>query len=256
MTIESIVRSAGQMIKNNTPSLIDSKEGPANFVTEWDVKIQKYLIEKLSEMYPDAFFFGEEETEGNNHNTSGRCFFIDPIDGTTNYIFGYNHSCVSVGMSLDGVLNMGCVYNPFTDEMYYAKKGEGAYLNGRKLSVRNVPLSDGIASFGCARYNEGDTDALFAISKELYLNSLCLRNGGSAALDICRVANGANAIYIELKLNPYDYAAASVIVEEAGGVIGQVNGDKITIDRPCSILAGCPLAVEQTKEICRKYMEI
>lgn len=252
--IESIVRYAGQMIKNNVPAEVSNKAGIANFVTEWDVKIQKYLIQELSAVYPDASYFGEEETEGNSHVTSGRCFFIDPIDGTTNYIFGYNHSCVSVGMSLDGIITEGYIYNPFTDDMYTAKKGMGAYLNGRRLLSGNLSLDQGIVAFGCARYNEGDTDALFSIAKELYLNSLSLRNGGSAALDLCRVASGANTAYIELMLQPYDYAAASVIIEESGGVIAQVDGSRITINKGCSILAGSPKAVEQVREVCKKFI--
>lgn len=252
--VESIVRKAGQMIKDNPPGMVSNKEGLANFVTEWDVKIQKFLIGELSAVYPDASFFGEEETEGNTHITSDRCFYIDPIDGTTNYIFGYNHSCVSVGMSLDGIITEGYVYNPFTDDFYSAVKGEGAYLNGRRLKINDSSLAQGIVAFGCARYNEGDTDALFSITKELYLNSLCVRNGGSAALDLTRVASGANVAYIELMLQPYDYAAASVIIEEAGGVIGQVDGSRITLDKGCGILAGSPKAVKEVREISKKYL--
>ena len=254
MTIEELVRKAGQMIKENSPHEVSNKTGRANFVTEWDVKIQQFLISGLSALYPDATFFGEEETAGNTHNIGHRCFFIDPIDGTTNYIFGYNHSCVSVGMSLDGEMVSGYVYNPFTDELYTAERGKGAYLNDRRLTIANAGLEEGIASFGCAGYNEDNIDALFAVCKELYLRSLSLREGGSAALDLCRVASGANVVYVEMKLQPYDYAASSVIVEEAGGVISQVETGDITLDRPCSILAGTPQAVEQVKEICRRYL--
>ena len=195
-----------------------------------------------------------EEPYDDRDGRDGLCFFIDPIDGTTNYIFGYNHSCVSVGAGYGGEMIAGFVYNPYADEMFTAVRGHGAELNGRELKIHDVPIEERIGAFGCARYNEGDTDALFQIAKELYLNSLSIREGGSAALDICRVAKGANAAYLELKLNPYDYAAGSVIVEEAGGRIEQVDGRYITLDGPCSILAGTPKAVEEVRKICRKFL--
>ena len=254
--MEEIIRHAGEVMKSNSPAAgaVHAKDGIANFVTDFDVRIQKYLIGELSRMFPGCGFFGEEETDGNDHNTaSGLCFFIDPIDGTTNYIFGYHHSCVSVGVSSEGRMIAGFVYNPYVDEFFSAVQGHGAFLNGQRLHVSDRSLEEGIAAYGCARYNEGDTDALFQVAKELYLNSLSLRNGGSAALDLCRIASGSNVAYLELKLQPYDFAAASVIIREAGGIIGQVDGSEVSLDKPCSILAGTPKAVEQVKQVCRKY---
>ncbi len=250
--MKDLIISAGQMMLEGKFN-VHEKKGTANFVTDKDVEIQKYLIKELSVLYPGCTFFGEENTEGNTHRIDGRCFFIDPIDGTTNYIFGYNHSCISVGMSKNGVMSAGYVYNPFTDEYYEAHRGEGAWLNGRLLKIKNSGLSEGIVAFGCARYNEGDTDTLFEISKQLYLRSLSLRNGGSAALDLCRVASGSNVLYLELMLQPYDYAAASVIIEEAGGVIGTVENRPIMLDKGCSILAGTRKAVEEAGEVIRDY---
>ncbi|MGN0263711.1 MAG: inositol monophosphatase family protein [Oliverpabstia sp.] len=255
--VEMIIRHAGKMMKTNSPSIdsVHSKEGIANYVTDYDVQIQEYLIRELNHLFPDCSFFGEEDTNGNDHSTkSGFCFFIDPIDGTTNYIFGYHHSCVSVGVSYDGEMIAGFVYNPYVEEFYSAIRGHGSFLNRQRLYSKDNTLENGIVAFGCARYNEGDTDALFQITKELYLNSLSIRNGGSAALDLCRIASGSNVAYVELKLQPYDYAAASVIIEEAGGVIGQVDGSAITLNEPCSVLAGTLKAVEQVRQVCRKYL--
>lgn len=246
--MKDLIKTAGRMILDGKAAVHD-KEGTANYVTDRDVEIQRFLIAELSSRFPGCTFFGEEDTEGNQHNTSGHCFFIDPIDGTTNYIFGYNHSCVSVGESLDGKMVAGYVYNPFTDDFYYARRGRGASLNGRQLKLENRRLAEGITAFGCARYNTQDTDAIFDISKQLYLRSLSLRNGGSAALDLCRVASGANVLYLELMLQPYDYAAASVIIEEAGGVICRVDGSLLTFNTGCSVLAGTPKAVAEAKEI-------
>ena len=250
--MKDLIKQAGWMILDSK-AVVHDKEGMANFVTDRDIEIQRFLISGLSSRFPGCTFFGEEDTEGNQHNTAGHCFFIDPIDGTTNYIFGYNHSCVSVGESLDGKMISGYVYNPFTDDFYEAKCGQGAWLNGTQLKLKNRGLAEGITAFGCARYNTSDTDAIFDISRQLYLRSLSLRNGGSAALDLCRVASGANVLYLELMLQPYDYAAASVIIKEAGGQISQVNGSPITFDAGCSVLAGTPKAVDEAKEIIAGY---
>lgn len=252
-SIEETVRNAGQMLRNAhlTTDRIYHKEGIANFVTLFDVEIQQYLIRELAKIVPGASFFGEEETDGNERNclSDGYTFFVDPIDGTTNFMFGYHHSCVSVGLSYNRRMIAGFVYNPYVDEMYKAVRGEGSYLNLSRLQMENKPLSKGIVSFGCARYNEADTDLLFDVVKELYLQSLSVRNGGSAALDLCRVASGSNAAYVELMLQPYDYAAASVIIEEAGGCITQKDGSDITLDLPCSIVAGTPASAETVRYV-------
>ncbi len=252
-TIQEAVRTAGKMIleAHVEKQEIHEKTGPANFVTDYDVKIQQFLIEKLSSIISGVGFFGEEDTAENMKQVSeGYTFFIDPIDGTTNFMFDYKNSCVSVGLSMTGQIIAGWVYNPYTDQMWRAEKANGAYLNDKLISVLDGGLGDGICAFGAARYNEGD--GIFDVLPQLFTRSLSIRNGGSAAIDLCRVASGSNVGYIEMLLQPYDYAAASVIIEEAGGVICQVDGSPITFDRGCSIVAGTPKAVEEIKGIIGK----
>lgn len=251
--IEALVRSAGEKLRNARPTgeQVHKKEGLANFCTDFDMEIQRFLIRGLSEILPGAAFFGEEDTEGNQGaKASGEyTFYIDPIDGTTNFMFHYHFSCVSVGLAHKGKIIAGFVYDPYVDEMYRGIRGKGSWLNGRRLEMENISVTEGIAAFGCARYNEDKIDILFRTVKELYMKSLCIRSGGSAALDLCRIAAGSNAIYLEMKLQPYDYAAASVIVEEAGGVVAQIDGTSITLDQPCSMLAGTEKAAEETRKI-------
>ena len=245
--LEAIVREAGKIMDaaELTEAGISRKPGDANFVTAYDVQIQRFLIEQISSLFPDAGFFGEEDTAGNEKQlTQGYTFIIDPIDGTTNFMFNYHHSCVSVGVALNGTLEAGLIYDPYTDSLYTAVRGQGAYLNGRHLVLADTPVSQGIACFGCARYNEADYDRLFDVVKELFLESLSIRSVGSAALGIARIASGSNVCYLELKLQPYDYAAAAVILEEAGGRIVQPDGSPITLDQPCAVVAGTPKAVE------------
>lgn len=254
--VETAVREAGQMLlgAHLSQNSVNNKQGDANFVTVYDVQIQRFLMNKLRALVPDAVFFGEEDTEGNQAGRLGEgyTFIIDPIDGTTNFMFRYHHSCVSVGVAYAGNLVAGCICNPYVDEVYTAVRGGGCFLNGRRLQMEDLPVEQGIIAFGCARYNEGNVDLLFAVVKELFQRSLSVRCGGSAALDLSRIASGSNVAYIELRLQPYDYAAAAVMIEEAGGCIVQMDGSPITLDRPCSILAGTKAAVSQILAVIRE----
>lgn len=257
--IEKLVREAGKKMLNARPKEenIHKKEGLANFCTDYDTTIQRFLIEGLGEILPGAAFFGEEDTEGNaGVEAEGEfTFYIDPIDGTTNFMFDYHHSCVSVGLAHGDEMIAGFVYHPYVDDMYVAVKGHGSYLNGKRLHVADKPVEEGIVEFGCARYNEAGIDWLFRVVKEMFQNSLSIRCGGSAALGLCRGASGSNTVYLELKLQPYDYAAASVILEEAGGKITQIDGSPITLHEGCSIIGGTPAAWQESKDAFAKLKE-
>lgn len=253
--IEDTIREAGKILLKARleKDEIFAKEGPANFVTVYDKKIQQFLIDAFSKILPEATYFGEEDTEGNGCEDvkKGYVFFIDPIDGTTNFLFDYHQSCVSVGLSKEGQLIAGFVYDPYNDIMYKGIRGEGAYVNDKFVKIENKDLSGGIAEFGCARYNDDRIDIMMSVVKELFLRSICIRNGGSAALGISKVGSGSNVLYFELKLQPYDYAAATVILEEAGGKICQADGSDITLDEGCSIVAGTKKVVEEVLEIVK-----
>lgn len=128
-TIQTTIRIAGRMILDAQLSASDihQKEGLANFCTEYDIKIQRFLIEELSQILPGAAFYGEEDTDGSvaTDASAEYTFFVDPIDGTTNFMFGYHHSCVSVGLAHKGRMIAGFVYNPYVDEMFVGIRGEG-----------------------------------------------------------------------------------------------------------------------------------
>ncbi|MBO7179713.1 MAG: inositol monophosphatase [Clostridia bacterium] len=255
LAIENCVRKAGKIVleANLNNALIEKKTGDANFCTEYDIKVQKFLIDELSKILPEASFFGEEDTSNNVRDLEKEyIFYIDPIDGTTNFMFNYHHSSVSVGLSKNGEMIAGFVYNPFVDKLYKAIKNKGAFLNDKKININDLSVGEGIVAFGCARYNECDVDILFETVKELFLKSLSIRSGGSAAIDISRIAEGSNVIYLEYRLQPYDFAAASIILEEAGGIITRVGGGKISFTEPCSILAGTKKAHAEVMRIARE----
>ena len=215
---------------------IDSKEGPANFVTEYDEKVQRLLEKDLKQIVPDAKFVGEEENT-NTVSDKGRYFIVDPIDGTTNFIKDYHMSCISVALLEDGEVKIGVIYNPYLDEMFCAVKGEGAYCNERRIFVSEQPLSNGLVLFGTSPYNKELNKKSFEMAYEFFTQALDIRRSGSAALDLCSIAAGRAELYFELKLSPWDYAAGSLLVEEAGGIVTTIDGERLCFDRPCSVLA-------------------
>lgn len=223
-------------------SVQTEKSGDYNLVTAYDVKVQTFLFTELRKLYPNAKFIGEEVgTDSPSPLEKGYSFIIDPIDGTTNFIHGYGISSVSIAMLKDAENYISVVYNPYTKEMFYAKKGEGAFLNGKPISVKDTGLEENLLGFGTSPYYRHIpyyNDGTFDILKALYPHCQDLRRAGSAALDICYVASARQGLFFELILQPYDYAAGAVILEEAGGIITQLDGSPISVERPVSILAG------------------
>ena len=252
--IVDITKSAGGIILKahiDNDSVYD-KEGYSNFVTKYDKEVQNHLISHFKDILPEASYLAEEDNVTSSLG-NGYCFIIDPIDGTTNFIFDYKNSCISVALANCGKVEFAVVYLPYMDECYTAIQGRGAYLNGKRIYASQEGLNKNVVAFGCARYNSDDTDRIFSLAKELYLSSLAIRNGGSSTIDLCRVASGRNGIYIELLLMPWDYAAASLIITEAGGVITQLGSEEITLDKPCGILAGGELCHNEAMKIIQSY---
>ena len=154
-------------------------------------------------------------------------------------------SCVSVALIVDGEAEIGVIYNPYLDEMYWAEKGNGAFCNTARLSVSKQPLSNGIVLFGTSPYHEELNKQSFDMAFKYFREALDIRRSGSAALDLCAIASGRAELYFELILSPWDYAAGSLIVEEAGGRACMTDGKPFRFDegKP-SVLAGSPQAVE------------
>ena len=149
-------REAGKIMLEATSidAATDSKSGHANFVTEYDRRVQDLLFERLGRLLPEANFVGEEEgAEGfKEEYRKGFAFVIDPIDGTTNFIEAYRPSVISVGLLKDAVPYAGLIYNPYMDELFTAIRGEGACLNGERIHVRQAPLKESLVLFGTAPY--------------------------------------------------------------------------------------------------------
>ena len=161
--IVQIVREAGMIMMDASNPRIMEKSGHANFCTETDEKIQAFLINKLSCICPEASFLGEEDGQDvfTSKMSKGLCFVIDPIDGTSNFIYAYRPSVISVALLKDGKPYLATVYNPFDEKMFTAEAGKGAYLNGEKVMSSDASLSESLAVFGTAPYYEELRDQTF-----------------------------------------------------------------------------------------------
>ncbi|HHW47361.1 MAG TPA: inositol monophosphatase [Clostridiaceae bacterium] len=252
--IVDIVKEAGKLIMNVDDMQIISKECAFNYVTKYDFTVQEFLFKRLKEILPEAEFLGEEDNNGPKKVGDGYFFVIDPIDGTTNFICNYKFSAISVGLAHDGELVLGVVYNPYMDEMFYAEKGKGAYLNGERLHIRNRSLSEGILCFSSSPYNRELREPTFRLAQELSYHSMDIRELGTAALSICYVAANRNVLYFSLLLSPWDYAAASVIVKEAGGDVLTVGGEHPDINKKTSLVVATKTAMKEFFEIS-KYVK-
>ena len=239
------VKKAGEIVlsAHNQESAVTAKEGKKNFVTKYDVAVQEFLFEELGKAFPEAEFVGEEGE--NNFESNALRFIIDPIDGTTNFMQDYRCSCISVALCKENDLIAGVVYNPYTNEIFSAEKGKGAYLNGKKISVSDRPLSDGLALFGTSPYHPENTDETFALMRKVFDFCRDLRKSGSAAYDICAVACGRCEVFFEKELQPWDVAAGTLILKEAGGLALNFKGNEISFSKPEDVIFANPKAYEE-----------
>lgn len=239
------VKEAGKIILSarDQESAVTAKEGKKNFVTMYDVAVQNFLFEELGKAFPEAEFVGEE-SENRLENDALR-FIIDPIDGTTNFMQDYRCSCISVALCKENDILAGVVYNPYTDEIFSAEKGKGAYLNGKKIQVSDRPLSDGLALFGTSPYHPENTDETFALLRKVFDLSRDIRRSGSAAYDICMVACGRCEVFFEKALQPWDVAAGTLIIKEAGGVALNYEGNEINFSMPNDVVFANPKAYKE-----------
>ena len=243
--ITEIVKEAGKIVlsAHNQENTITAKEGKKNFVTKYDVAVQDFLFKELGKAFPDAQFIGEEGE--NDFSTDGLRFIIDPIDGTTNFMQDYRCSCISVALCNGNDVVAGVVYNPYTNEIFSAEKGKGAYLNGDRICVSERPLSDGLALFGTSPYHPENTDETFALLRKVFDLSRDIRRSGSAAFDICTVACGRCEVFFEKGLQPWDIAAGTLILKEAGGIALNYDGTEISFSTPNDVVFANPKAYKE-----------
>jgi myo-inositol-1(or 4)-monophosphatase len=200
---KSIIRDFGEIEK-----LQVSRKGPHDFVTKTDKNVEKILIEELSKTKKNYSFLTEETGLIKNKDKENT-WIIDPIDGTTNFLHGIPHFAISIALKSKNELISGLIFDPIKDEMFFAEKDKGAFLNNQRLRVSNKNSLE---------------ECLFSSNKEgIKFSNLNMRCSGSAALDLAYVASGRFDGYFQKKINLWDVAAGTLMIKEAGGVVNDIN---------------------------------
>ena len=243
------VLKAGEIYKNASGDLgIEDKGSAVNLVTKYDKMIQDFLFTELEKIVPGCKFLGEEGDD-NKVLTDGYCFIIDPIDGTTNFIKGFQHSAISVGLAKDREMIMGVVLDPDLNNVFYAEKGKGAFLNGKPIHTSDCSLDKSLVLFGTCPYEHELAHKTFELTEKIFYKAVEVRRGGSAALDICYVASGKADLYYEMILRPWDWAGASLILSEAGGRATTFEKQKLNANKITSFVCGNERVLEEFYEI-------
>ena len=238
--LENLARQAGEILRAgyNTEHQVGYK-GVIDLVTEVDHQSEAFLLSEVQADFPGHHIFSEETgvIQGNDDHI----WYIDPLDGTVNYAHHVPIFCVSIAYASHGNLVLGAVYDPLRDEMFTAERGQGAYLNGRPISVSlTTELQKSLLVTGFP-YNAWNTPQdNFANFVKFGKLSQGVRRLGSAALDLCYVAAGRFDGFWELALNPWDVAAGGLICEEAGARVTNVDGGADYLSSPQSVIACTP----------------
>lgn len=217
---------AGSLLKKGFSShfTVESKEGKQNLVTEYDKLSEKYIIEAISQKFPSHNFLAEES--GNSGDSSSPItWVIDPLDGTVNFAYGIPFFSVSIAAMQNEDVLVGVVYNPLLHELFFAEKGKGAYLNGKKISVSTKSdLEQSLVATGFPYNVDSNPENCIGHVAKFLEKGIPIRRLGSAALDLSYVACGRFDAFWEVSLQPWDIAAGRLLVQEAGGKVSHYDG--------------------------------
>ena len=225
-----VAKKAGRILHNRLGRVKKvGYKGAVNLVTEMDLLSEKIIVSEIRQRYPDHRILAEEKTHP--RGDSSYRWVIDPLDGTTNYAHGYPIFCVSIGLEKNADIILGVVYDPSRNDLFVGEKGKGARLNGRRIQVSTTPrLSGSLLATGFPYDLRESPVNNFDHFENFALRVHAVRRAGSAALDLCYVAAGRFDGFWEMKLGPWDLAAGSLIVKEAGGKVTDFQGRPIHLD--------------------------
>jgi myo-inositol-1(or 4)-monophosphatase len=252
-------RSAGSIINRAALDLevlkVGSK-GPNDYVSEVDQKAEAIIIETLLEAYPGHGILAEESGRTHGAKDSDYVWIIDPLDGTTNFIHGFPVYAVSIALAYRHQVQQAVVYDPTRNDMFYASRGRGAFLNDRRLRVsKRTRLSDSLVGTGFP-FRKGDNFKRYVkMFEEIMQSCAGLRRPGAAALDLCYVAAGYYDGFFETGLSPWDVAAGSLMITEAGGLIGNFTGEADYLYQR-EVVAGNPKVYGQLVSILAPYTRV
>ncbi len=246
-------RRAGAIINRATQDIdllkVTSKQ-PNDFVTEVDRAAEAAIIDVLRTAYPDHAILAEESGAS---GASDYQWIIDPLDGTTNFIHGMPHFAVSIALKHRGSIAQAVVYDPTRNELFTASKGRGAYLNDRRMRVsKRIKLQDALLSTGFPYRSFTHIDAYLGMLRELLQKSAGVRRPGAASLDLAYVAAGRFDAFWEIGLSPWDIAAGSLLISEAGGLVSDFGGESGYLETG-NIVAGTPKIFAQLLQVIASH---
>jgi myo-inositol-1(or 4)-monophosphatase len=252
-------RAAGSIINRAALDLDVLKvgqKGPNDFVSEVDQAAERAIIDVLLDAYPGHAILAEESGRERGAKHSDYLWIIDPLDGTTNFLHGFPVYAVSIALAFKGQVQQAVVYDPTRNDMFYASRGRGAFMNDRRLRVsKRTRLSDSLVGTGFP-FRKGDNFKRYVKMFEEVMQSCAgLRRPGAAALDLCYVAAGYYDGFFETGLQPWDAAAGSLIITEAGGLIGNFTGESDFLYQR-EVVAGNPKVYGQLVQILAPYTRV
>ena len=227
--VEAIAREAGALLMEHfARRVVIEYKGDVDLVTEADRASEQLIVSRLRAAWPDHDIVGEEGTR--DTHGGGFRWYVDPLDGTTNFAHGYPVFCVSLGLEFEGDVILGVLYDPTRDELFATEKGSGATLNARPIHVSTTTtLAESMLGTGFPSFKRHKNPNIH-FYHQITLRSHGIRRAGSAALDLANVAAGRYDGYWEFNLNPWDTSAGVLLVQEAGGTVTRFDGTPFRID--------------------------
>ena len=250
--IEAVVRAGDLQMAHFGGDFAINKKGTIDLVTEVDLAVERMFRALIAERFPDHQILAEE-LGGAATVPPGPCWVFDPIDGTTNFAHGLPIFCASLALEIDGVAQVGAVYDPNRKELFTAEKGGGAFLNGAPLRVSSAGrLVDAMLVTGFPYDVHGRVDEIVGLFGRFVGVARAVRRLGSAAIDLCYIAAGRMDGFWETSLKPWDIAAGALIVAEAGGRVTNLDGSSFR-SRGGEVLATNGLIHEAMLDVIRRW---
>ena len=249
-------RAAGVIINRaalDVESVRVSQKMANDFVTEVDQASENIIIDTLLTAYPDHGILAEESGQTRGNPQSEHIWIIDPLDGTTNFIHGFPFYCISIALQSKGRIEQAVVYDPTRNDLFTSTRGRGAFMNDRRLRVsKRIRLQECLISTGFPFRPDDDFATYLKLMSEVMKRTAGLRRPGAAALDLAYVAAGFCDGFFETGLHPWDMAAGSLLITEAGGLVGNFTGDADYLhQREC--MAANPKIYAQLVTLLQKY---
>ena len=234
-SVQATVREASRLMMDREHLLVKTKGSVTNLCTSADLAVQDFLNRELRALLPGSGFLGEEE--GLVDTDHPYVWVVDPIDGTANFARQIPECCISVALRGNDEILLGVVYNPFHDQLFDAVTGGGACLNGQSIHVSDRPFEKGLLLTALCLYHKENAVTCSAIILEAYQRCNDVRRFGSCAIELCYMACGLCELFFEFRVQAWDYAAACLILTEAGGVLSGRDGAALHFDAPTMLIA-------------------